>query len=120
MVNYYDLLQVNCNANVEEIVKAYKEKAKLYHPDVNAGSAASEALFKLVGQAKEILSDEVKRLEYDYAVGIKKRPEPEPKVMRIPQVENKRGGSGGEIIFWAALALFAGIAIGGSGGKRGS
>ena len=34
MKNYYEILQVNENASIEIIEKAYKVLAKKYHPDL--------------------------------------------------------------------------------------
>lgn len=34
MKNYYSILGVPPTANQQDIRKAYREKAKLYHPDV--------------------------------------------------------------------------------------
>lgn len=52
-------------ANEKEIKKAYRQLAKQYHPDRNAGDAAAEAKFKEVSEAYEVLSDSEKRDMYD-------------------------------------------------------
>ena len=79
MVNFYDLLGVSSNATTPEIIKAYKQKAKKFHPDVNDGSEASDAMFKLIALAKDTLIDPQKRLNHDYNTGVKKKPNQEPK-----------------------------------------
>ena len=75
--NYYELLGVKPNASVEEIKEAYKEIARVYHPDSNfyseilesAGSAGPDmTLFKLVTAAYNVLSDSTKRAEYDQSL----------------------------------------------------
>jgi len=63
--NYYDLLGVNRESSSGEIKKAFREKAKLLHPDI-AGSGQSEAMRKLLS-AYEILSNPERRYEYDRA-----------------------------------------------------
>jgi molecular chaperone DnaJ len=119
MINYYELLEIQPTATADEINKAYKGKAILFHPDKNNGSPASEAMFKMLGKAKETLLDSNRRLDHDYAAGIKKRPEPQPRIIRVPAQETTSGSNGGWVAL-AFLALLAGIAIGGSDGKRGS
>jgi len=65
MSDYYDLLGVPKNASAEEIKKAYKKKALLYHPDRNKGDKEAEEKFKKVNHAYEVLSDSEKRQIYD-------------------------------------------------------
>jgi curved DNA-binding protein CbpA len=63
--NYYDLLGVNQESSSSQIKKAFREKAKLLHPDI-AGSAQAEAMRKLLS-AYEVLSNPERRYEYDRA-----------------------------------------------------
>jgi curved DNA-binding protein CbpA len=65
LTNYYDLLGVNQESSSSQIKKAFREKAKLLHPDI-AGSAQAEAMRKLLS-AYEILSSPERRYEYDRA-----------------------------------------------------
>ncbi len=64
-LNYYEILGVSKDASQEEIKKAYRTKAFKYHPDRNAGDAEAENMFKKIGEAYSVLSDETKRAEYD-------------------------------------------------------
>lgn len=61
MVNYYELLGVDKTASESEIQKAYKRAALKNHPD----KGGDEEIFKQINQAKEILTDHVKRRIYD-------------------------------------------------------
>lgn len=61
---YYELLDVSEDASQEEIKKAYRKKAKKYHPD-SGGDEADEEKFKKINKAYDVLSDEDKRKKYD-------------------------------------------------------
>ncbi|RYG32639.1 J domain-containing protein [bacterium] len=63
--NYYDLLEVPKNAPEKDIKAAYRKLARKHHPDVNPGDKASEAKFKEVSHAYEVLSNPEKRKLYD-------------------------------------------------------
>ncbi len=61
----YGLLEVAPSASDEEIKSAYRKKARELHPDANPGDAASEAKFKEVSLAYEVLRDPDRRARYD-------------------------------------------------------
>ena len=63
--DYYDVLGVTRDAGDEEIKRAFRQKAKQYHPDANPDNPAAEARFKEVNEAYEVLSDEEKRAAYN-------------------------------------------------------
>jgi molecular chaperone DnaJ len=63
--DYYSTLGISKTASDQEIKKAYRKMAMQYHPDKNKGNKESEAKFKEVNEAYEILSDKQKRSNYD-------------------------------------------------------
>ena len=64
-LSYYEILEVSRNANGDEIKKAYRKMAKLYHPDRNPDDPDAEHKFKLCNEAYQVLSDEKQRSIYD-------------------------------------------------------
>ena len=62
--DYYDILQVNREANEDEIRKAYKKLAIKFHPDKNNSEFSSDA-FKKVSHAFTVLSNKEKKQRYD-------------------------------------------------------
>jgi curved DNA-binding protein len=63
--DYYEVLGVNRNATEKEIKQAFRKLAKKYHPDANPNNPQSEAKFKELNEAYEVLSDTDKRSKYD-------------------------------------------------------
>lgn len=63
--DYYEVLGVKRNASEKDVRQAYRKLARQHHPDLNPGDKASEARFKDVQEAYEVLSDQDKRAKYD-------------------------------------------------------
>ncbi len=63
--DYYEMLGVNRNASEQEIKQAYRRLARQYHPDVNPSDKSSEARFKEINEAHEVLSNKENRKKYD-------------------------------------------------------
>lgn len=68
MKNYYKTLGIKMNSNESEIKQAFRNLAKKYHPDMNPNNEVASNMFKEIGEANEILSDTIKRAEYDKQV----------------------------------------------------
>ncbi|MEG0873406.1 MAG: DnaJ domain-containing protein [Clostridia bacterium] len=70
MKNYYEILEVNQTATPEIIKKVFKIHIKNNHPDLAKDEDKNNAENKMkeLNEAYEILSDKVKRAEYDEAL----------------------------------------------------
>ena len=65
-VNYYEILEIDKDADSESIKKAYKKLAKKFHPDLNPDNIElSEEKFKEINEAYHVLIDDNERKKYD-------------------------------------------------------
>ena len=64
MNDFYQVLGVRPNATLSEIKRAYREKAKLFHPD-SSGDSSNREQFTQVVQAYRVLSDARQRNIFD-------------------------------------------------------
>ncbi|CAJ1054138.1 dnaJ homolog subfamily A member 3%2C mitochondrial-like [Xyrichtys novacula] len=63
--DYYEVLGVARTASQKDIKKAYYQLAKKYHPDTNPDDPDAKEKFAKLAEAYEVLSDEVKRTQYN-------------------------------------------------------
>ncbi|HWA08623.1 MAG TPA: J domain-containing protein [Opitutaceae bacterium] len=63
--DYYETLGVSRSASADEIKQAFRRLARVHHPDVAKNKATSEAKFKEINEAYEVLGDPAKRRRYD-------------------------------------------------------
>lgn len=69
---YYELLGVDRDASAQEIKEAFRELARVYHPDSSSSTTSSAGindsqldLFKAITSAYHVLSNDEKRRAYD-------------------------------------------------------
>jgi DnaJ domain len=70
--NYYQILGIDAKAKPDEIKRAYRQRAKQYHPDLNPSDGAAEQFIQ-ISLAYEILYDERKRAAYDQRLAAPQR-----------------------------------------------
>ena len=67
--DYYQVLGIPKNATEEQLKKAYRNLAKVYHPDVSTGKVKdyepSIEKFRDIAEAYAVLSNKTLRLDYD-------------------------------------------------------
>jgi molecular chaperone DnaJ len=61
----YEVLGVRSDASDEQLKRAYREKARQFHPDTNPDDAGASEHFKEVSLAYEVLRDPERRASYD-------------------------------------------------------
>ena len=64
-MDLYAVLGLGPQASVADIKRAYRRLARRYHPGINPGDRAAEALFRRINEAYETLVDPVRRRQYD-------------------------------------------------------
>lgn len=73
-MDYYVILGLEPGASPAEIKRAYRRLARRYHPGINPGDRAAEAMFGRISEAYDTLSDPERRRQYDAAGGRTIRP----------------------------------------------
>ena len=64
-IDYYKVLGVDKSASSKDIKKAYRQLARLYHPDMNPNDKTAEERFKQINEAYEVLGNSKNRAKYD-------------------------------------------------------
>lgn len=64
MTNLYKILEINENANPDEIKKSYRRLVLKYHPDKNLNQNTTK-IFQDIQMAYNILSDPIQKIKYD-------------------------------------------------------
>src|SRR5579859_619216 len=64
--NYYETLGISKSATADDIKKAYRKQALLWHPDKHTGDKTeAERKFKEINEAYQVLSNPQKKQVYD-------------------------------------------------------
>ncbi|OAN49352.1 molecular chaperone DnaJ [Magnetospirillum moscoviense] len=63
--DYYEVLGAEKGASADDLKKAYRKLAMLYHPDRNPDDPSAADKFKELNEAYDVLKDEQKRAAYD-------------------------------------------------------
>ena len=74
-MDFYIVLGLQRSASQSDIKRAYRRLARRYHPDINPGDHAAEALFRRILEAYETLVDPDRRRRYDRSGGRPRAPE---------------------------------------------
>ncbi len=67
MKDYYRILGVTSSSDEDEIRQCYRKLAMQYHPDRNPDNPQAEEKFKEIAESYGVLTDPVKRRQYDAA-----------------------------------------------------
>jgi curved DNA-binding protein CbpA len=62
--DYYNILEISPSASGEEIKKAFRRMAQLYHPDKSGGEPYAHARFVEIKEAYDVLSNPLKKEHY--------------------------------------------------------
>jgi len=60
----FERLGLSRNCSSEDVQKAYRRMALYYHPDKNVTNAEASEIFILIGEARDVLSEDTSRAEY--------------------------------------------------------
>jgi DnaJ family protein C protein 1 len=63
-LNFYSLLEIEQNATIGQVKKAYRKQSMVLHPDKNPGDK-NEVLYKLLTSVQAVLKDHDMRERYD-------------------------------------------------------
>lgn len=86
----YKILELSDEASIADIKKAYRRLSFKYHPDTNKGKKSTVDKFIQIDNAYNILSDPIKKAEYDRLLKNAQRQKPVSKKQHKPQYSKQR------------------------------
>jgi hypothetical protein len=87
LLNYYEILGLKNDAEIGEIKAAFRQLAKLYHPDINP---EGKEQFTVIVKAYETLSDPNLKYSYDYKLNSQAQSKPADRTRSAPKDKNWR------------------------------
>jgi len=93
-MNPYEVLEIPPDASEKDIKDAYKQLARIWHPDKNKSPNAEEK-FKEIGKAYTILSDPQLKMRYDQTGSVDENQMPNIDINEILRGMGGFGGGGG-------------------------
>ena len=64
---YWSLLGIAPGSDPDQLKKAFRKEARIWHPDLNQNDRNAEERFKWINQAYKVLSDPRMRFEWEVA-----------------------------------------------------
>jgi curved DNA-binding protein CbpA len=94
LINHYDILGLTINASQDDIKTAYRKLSIKFHPDKNNGDKFFEEMFKKINDANEILSNTIRRRQYDILLKDfeKEKRTANNDILRKNSIERKKNG----------------------------
>ena len=90
-MDYYEILGVERNVSPKDLKKAYKKLAKKWHPDLNRDNLkVAEEKMRAINVAYDVLSDEVKRLDYDKKLDSESKNQSQKKSERTTSTQRQK------------------------------
>lgn len=90
MKTHYDILDVPPSASTDQIRRAFRSLAFIYHPDLAGPDVSDPNLFIQIREAYEVLIDEDRRKAYDMEIEEQRRGVGTQKPERVVDVERPR------------------------------
>lgn len=67
--DHWEVLGLAAGADAVSIKRAFRQQARLWHPDLNGNDPVAEARFKRVNEAYAVLSDPIRRRAWEAGEG---------------------------------------------------
>jgi molecular chaperone DnaJ len=102
-MDFYFVLGIGQDASTADIKRAYRRLARRYHPGINPGDRAAEAMFQRIVEAYETLIDPGRRHEYDAGGGRPAAPRREPSTFMFAEFDFSAAKQGAQASTFSEL-----------------